>query len=99
MGAPPHGDDILVTEAVANKTAVPFSSGSRSTVRVDFTGTLVHTLASLDPPVHVRRAVFSSPRQVQALTSSLKKVVISALSQRRLDIYVAGDEPLTAYGF
>jgi len=99
MGAPPHADDILVVEATANRTALPFASGTRPTVRVDFTGTLVHALAWSDPPVHVRRAVFSSPRQVQALTSSLKKVVLSALAQRRLDVYVAGDEPLTAYGF
>ena len=99
MGTPPHADDILVKEAVADETAVPFASGGRPSIRVDFTGILVHALGWSDPPVHVRGAVFSSPRQVQALTSSLKKVVISALAQRRLEVYVAADEPLTAYGF
>ena len=58
------------------------------TVRVEFTGIAVQELAYSVPPVLVQRAVFSGPRQVQILISSLKKVVRSALEQRRTDVYI-----------
>ena len=55
---------------------------------MEFTGIPVEGLASANPPVLVQRAVFSGPRQVQILISSLKKVVRSALEQRRTDVYI-----------
>jgi len=96
---PPLDEDILVRQATASGTAIALSTGATPTIRVDFTGILVRGLASSNPPLHVRGAVFSGPRQVQALISSLRKVVDSALEKQRLDTYVAGGEPLTAFGF
>jgi hypothetical protein len=94
--AAPHAEELLVAQA----NAAPLEIGMRSsTVRVDFTGTLVRGLCLSEPPVHVQGAVFSGPRQVQALISSLKKVVNSALAKRRLDVYVSAQAPLSAYGF
>lgn len=98
LGSPPHGDDLFVTRATVGQTSLPFASGLRPTVRIDLEGGPVHAVGS-GGHQHLRGAVFSSPRQVQALTSSLKKIVFSAFSQQRLDVYVARDEPLTAFGF
>jgi hypothetical protein len=95
--APPHAEELYVAQANAN--AVPVTAGVRPTVRVDFTGTLVRGLCLAEPPLCAKGAIFSGPRQVQALISSLKKVVNSALEKRRLDIYVSADAPLSAYGF
>jgi hypothetical protein len=67
-----------------------------STVRVDFTGTRVRGLTAANPAVHVQGAIFSGPRQAQALVSSLRKVVRSALEQRRVEFYVSAEESLSA---
>ncbi|MGA3352709.1 MAG: hypothetical protein ABSD85_05915 [Acidimicrobiales bacterium] len=96
---PPDPEELLVARADANGTALAAPSGARPTVRVDFTGTLVEGLSSPNPPMHVTAAIFSGPRQVQALISSLKKVVRSALAQQRLEIYVSPSAPLSSYGF
>jgi len=88
--------DLLVARASANGEALPAATGTASTVRVDFTGTLVQGLTSADPTVHVQGAIFSGPQQVQSLVSSLRKVVRSALEQRRLEIYVSAQESLPA---
>jgi hypothetical protein len=84
-------DDLVVADADADGMNIPGVRGTTRTVRVDFSGTAVHALTSDDQPVHVHGAIFSGPRQVQTLISSLKKVVRSALEQRRIDIYVGGD--------
>jgi hypothetical protein len=61
------------------------------TVRVDFIGTSVGALTTSLPAVHVHGAIFAGPRQVQTLISSLKKVVRSALEQRRVEAYVSSE--------
>jgi hypothetical protein len=96
---PPLDADLLVKHTTASGTAIALSTGATPTVRVDFMGALVRGLSSSNPPLHVQGAVFSGPRQVQALIASLRKVVDSALEKQRLDTYVAGGEPLTAFGF
>ncbi len=94
---PPLGEDLLVAQASAKSTAVAAGAGMTPTVRVDFTGTLVHGLASADPAVHVQGAIFSGPHQVQVLVNSLKKVVRSALQQRRVEIYVSAQQSVPAF--
>jgi hypothetical protein len=102
--APPLDEDLLVVRASASGTAVP-AAGVRSIVRVDLTGTLVRGLSSSNPPVHVQGAVFSGTRQIQALVSSLGRLVHSALEQRRTESYLSAetylpsDQPLSAFGF
>jgi hypothetical protein len=95
--APPLDEDLLVARASANSAAISAPTGIASTVRVDFTGSLVHGLTSTNPAVHVQGAIFSGPRQVQALVSSLRKVVRSALEQRRVDTYVSAERSLSAF--
>jgi hypothetical protein len=85
---PPLDDDLLVADASAGAIAVQMDGRVTPTVRVEFTGIAVQELALSVPPVLVQRAVFSGPRQVQILISSLKKVVRSALEQRRTDVYI-----------
>jgi hypothetical protein len=96
---PPSDEDIFVHQATASGTAIALTTGATPTIQVDFTGILMRGLSSSNPPLHVRGAIFSGPRQVQALISSLRKVVDSALEKQRLDTYMAGGEPLTAFGF
>ena len=74
---------LLVAQAKADGAPTGAHWAWPRRVRVDFTGTLVHGLAAADPAVHVQGAIFSGPRQAQALVSSLRKVVRSALEQRR----------------
>jgi len=81
--------DLLVAQASADGAAVPAVTGMTSTVRVDFTGTLVQGLTMQNPAVHVQGAILSGPRQAQALVSSLRKVVRSALEQGRVENYVS----------
>ena len=95
--APPLDEDLLVAQARAKGTAVPAVTGLTTTVRVDFTGTLVQGLTVANPAVHVQGAIFSGPRQAQALVSSLRKVVRSALEQRRVEIYLSATESLSAF--
>ena len=95
--APPLDEDLLVAQASANGAAVLAVTGMTSTVRVDFTGTPVQGLTVANPVVHVQGAIFSSPRQAQALVSSLRKVVRSALEQRRVENYVSAAKSL--FGF
>jgi len=95
--APPLDEDLLVAQASANGAAVLAVTGMTSTVRVDFTGTPVQGLTVENPVVHVQGAIFSSPRQAQALVSSLRKVVRSALEQRRVENYVSAAKSL--FGF
>lgn len=92
--APPLDEDLLVAQAKANSAAM--LAGVAATVRVDFTGTLVQALGAADPAVQVQGAIFAGPRQAQALVSSLRKVVRSALEQRRLEHYVSAEKSLPA---
>jgi hypothetical protein len=91
---PPLDEDLLVAMVSANGAAAPAPTGMSSTVRLDFTGTLVHGLAAANPAVHVQGAIFSGPRQAQALASSLRKVVRAALEQRLVEIYVSAASDL-----
>jgi hypothetical protein len=95
--APPLDEDLLVAQARAEGAADPAFTGLASTVRVDFTGTLVRGLLTADPAVHVQGAIFSGARQAQALVSSLRKVVRSALEQRRAEVYVSAQESLSTF--
>ena len=95
----PHAAELLVAGTFANSTAIPLESGIRSTVRVDFKGSFVSASQISEKPVHVQGAVFSSPRQVQALISSLKKVVRSSFEHQRDERYVSGAAPVSAFGF
>ncbi len=96
--APPLDEDLLVVRVSANGGAVPAPTGLSAPVRVDFTGTWVRGLAAAHPAVHVQGAILSGPRQAQALVSSLRKVVRSALEQRRVEIYVsAASESLSPF--
>ena len=95
--APPLDEDLLVAQASANSAAIPAPTGIASTVRVDFIGSLVHGLTLANPAVHVQGAIFSGPRQVQALVSSLRKVVRSALEQRRVETYVSAERSFSAF--
>ena len=89
-------DDLLVAQASAGATAIRAAGQVIPTIRVEFTGIPVEGLASANPPIRVQRVVFSGPRQVQSLISSLKKVVRSALEQRRTDVYIPTDQPMPA---
>ena len=91
---PPLAEDLLVARVSAKGAAVPAPTGMSSTVRLDFTGTLVQGLAAPNPVVHVLGAIFSGPRQAQALVSSLRKVVRSALAQQRVESYVSASGEL-----
>jgi hypothetical protein len=93
---PPLDQDLLVARASANGAAVPAVAGMASTVRVDFTGTRVRGLTAANPAGHVQGAIFSGPRQAQALVSSSRKVVRSALELRRVEFYMSAEESLSA---
>jgi len=95
--APPLDEDLLVAQVSTDGAAVPAVTGMTSTVRVDFTGTLVQGLTVANPAVHVQGAIFSGPRQAQALVSSLRKVVRSALEQPRVENYVSAAASLSAF--
>lgn len=88
---PLSNEDLLVVETEASGISMPGPRGMSPTVRVDFIGTSVGALASSLPAVHVHGAIFAGPRQVQTLISSLKKVVRSALEERRVEAYVSSD--------
>ena len=94
---PLSDEDLLVAQARADTTAVVSPTGTASSIRVDFTGTPVHGLSAEDPPVHVLGAVFSAPHLAQVLVNSLRKVVRSALAQRRVESYVPQKDSLSAF--
>ncbi len=103
---PLHDDDLLVLQTDANGISIPGAAGVTPTVRVDFSGTPAQALTSEDPAVHVHGAIFAGPRQVLTLISSLKKVVRSALEQRRVEVYVSSERAylsatssFTTFGF
>jgi hypothetical protein len=86
---PPLGEDLLVVQASADGTVIAATTGMASTVRVDFTGMPVQGLSAEDPPVQVLGVTFSAPHLAQVLVNSLRKVVRSALQQRRVEVYVS----------
>lgn len=90
-------EDLLVAQANVTAAAIRVGNQVTPTVRVDFTGIPVLGLESAVPPVHAQGYVFNGPRQVQVLMSSLKKVVRSALNQRRADVYVPAEPCLSVY--
>jgi hypothetical protein len=94
---PPLGKDLLVVQARADTAAVLSPTGTAPTARVDFTGMPVQGLTSEDPPLLVLGAVFAAPRLAQVLVNSLRKVVRSALEQRRLEVYMSPRDSSSAF--
>ena len=86
---PPLGEDLLVVQVSADATVIAATTGMASTVRVDFTGIPVQGLRAETPPVQVLGVTFSAPHLAQVLVKSLRKVVRSALEQRRVEFYVS----------
>jgi hypothetical protein len=96
--APARAEELIVRDAEVYAVAIPFGYDERFTVRTDFVGTFVHKLSSDETPADLLGTVFSGPRQVQALVSSLRKVVSSAAEKRRLEQLVSADRSGTAFG-
>ena len=94
---PPLGEDLLVVQARADTAAVLSANGTAPTPRVDFTGLPVQGLTAEDPPVQVLGVTFSAPRLAQVLVNSLRKVVRSALEQRRVEVYLSPRGSLSAF--
>jgi hypothetical protein len=94
---PPLGEDLLVVQASADGTVIAATTGMASTVRVDFTGMPVQGLRAEDPPVQVLGVTFSAPHLAHVLVNSLRKVVRSALQQRRVEVYVSPRAALSAF--
>jgi hypothetical protein len=84
----PEAVELLVTDTLSGEVDSPENQGAARLVRAEFRGTLVRHLGMSDPPVEVRGAVFSGPRQAQALAASLNKLVRSSLARQRHDVYV-----------
>ena len=94
---PPLGEDLLVVQASADGTVIAATTGMASTVRVDFTGMPVQGLTAENPPVQVLGVTFSAPHLAQVLVNSLRKVVRSALQQRRVEVYVSPRAALSTF--
>ena len=92
---PPLDNDVLVVGMTASVVAIRDLGRVSPTVRVELIGMEVQDLTSAAPPAHVKRAVFSGPRQAQTLISSLRKVTRSAREKQRVDVYVPQDRPFT----
>jgi hypothetical protein len=80
----PPGDDILITEVKA--TVEEIRTGGRTTpiVRLDFTGMLLKALTTEIRPRRMPGAIFTVPRHVQSLISSLKKCTLALKPQSEL---------------
>lgn len=81
-------DDLVVAGVDVCSTAIRDVSRVTPAIRLKFTGRSIRQCSSGDPSIHVQGAIFAGPRQVQALVSSLKKVVRSSLQRRRVEIYI-----------
>jgi hypothetical protein len=79
----PQALDLLVANIWAGEVESSDPGTAARLLRVEFTGTLVRHLELPDPPVQVRGAILSGPRQAQALVASLHKLVSSALGAQR----------------
>ena len=73
----PPGDDILVTEVKAGGEEIRGADRTTPIVRLDFHGRLLKALNSDLPPIRMPGAVFTVPRHVQSLISSLKKCTLA----------------------
>jgi hypothetical protein len=84
MSGPLPGDDILVTHVKTGGEQIRKGDQVTPIIRLDFMGTpLEHS--SLDvAPSPMPGAVFSVPRHVQALISSLKKCILALRPQTEL---------------
>jgi hypothetical protein len=81
-------DDLMVRDVDVCTTAIRDVSRVTPAIRLKFTGSSLRQLSSSYPSVHVQGAIFAGPRQVQALVSSLKKVVRSSLQRRCVEVYL-----------
>lgn len=81
---PPPAADILVSEIRADREEIAAGRSATPIVRLDFNGTLVGALSSELPPARMPGAVFTVPRHVQSLISSLKKCTVALRPQAEL---------------
>jgi len=86
-------DDLAVTGVAVCTTAIRDVSRVTPAIRLKFTGSSIRERSSaasvqVQGAIHVQGAIFAGPRQVQALVSSLKKVVRSSLQRRRVEVYL-----------
>ncbi len=81
---PPPGEDILVSEIKADREEIAAGSSATPIVRLDFNGTFVGAVSSGVTPARMPAAVFTVPRHVQSLISSLKKCTVALRPQAEL---------------
>ncbi len=85
MSGPLPGDDILVTKAMVAGEEIHRAGQVTPIIRLDFRGKLLKDAASTHlPPSRMPGAIFSVPRHVQALISSLKKCILTLRPQTDL---------------
>ena len=80
----PPDDDILITEVQARREQIRAANRSTPIVRLDFRGHLVKALTTDRQPTRMPGAVFTVPRHVQSLISSLKKCTLALRPQSEL---------------
>lgn len=81
---PLPSDDILVAEVKAGREEIRTSDQATPIVRLDFTGAPLEASTSGVPPVRMPAAIFTVPRHVQSLISSLKKCTLALRPQIEL---------------
>ena len=81
---PPRADDILVAQVGAVRKEIGTAEQPTPIIRLDFTGTLLKALTSDLPPIRMPGAIFTVPRHVQSLISSLKKCTLALRPQSEL---------------
>jgi len=80
----PRDDDILVTQVEAAKSDIGTAARTTPTIRLDFTGTLLKAATTDPAPVRMPGAIFTVPRHVQSLISSMKKCIVALRPQTEL---------------
>jgi hypothetical protein len=81
---PPPRQDILVSQITAERQEITAGSGATPIVRLDFNGTFVGDLSSSVAPARMPGAIFTVPRHVQSLISSLKKCTLALRPEAEL---------------
>jgi len=80
----PPGDDIFVTQVKAGGEEIRTADQSTPIIRLDFTGILLKASTTDPEPVRMPGAIFTVPRHVQALISSLKKCTLALRPETEL---------------
>jgi hypothetical protein len=81
---PLPSDDILVSQVKAGREEIQATGQTTPIVRLDFTGALLKASTSGLPPARMPAAIFTVPRHVQSLISSLKKCTLALRPQSEL---------------